>query len=143
MKEDEVEIVAEELAKVGGLSWYPGRPDGAFLRAVSDRYRQHARVIIETLDKLRASKTTQSTSQTPNTMMPPTSEALPSLPNRGLQIGSVVRYRPPRDRRSILCRIEKLEEGQAFLVPFSTVEIGWVALDALVPSPAGSPAEEV
>jgi hypothetical protein len=36
---DEVQIVAEELAKVGGVSWYPGRGPGSLTRVVTDRYR--------------------------------------------------------------------------------------------------------
>jgi len=38
MTDDEIQVVAEELAKAGGLSWYPGRSSGAFLRAVSQGY---------------------------------------------------------------------------------------------------------
>jgi hypothetical protein len=35
MTEKEVEIVAEELAKIGGAAWYPGRQQGPFLREVT------------------------------------------------------------------------------------------------------------
>ena len=54
--EDEIEVVAEELAKAGGLSWYPGRQHGSLLRVVSDRYRDRARLAIAALDRYRAQK---------------------------------------------------------------------------------------
>src|SRR3712207_9203294 len=34
MTEEEVEVVAEELAKIGGIAWYPGREEGTLMRAV-------------------------------------------------------------------------------------------------------------
>ena len=54
MTEEEIEAVAEELAKAGGLSWHPGRTRGPLLRTVSERYRDRARLAIEALDRLRA-----------------------------------------------------------------------------------------
>jgi hypothetical protein len=57
MTDEEVEIVARELAKIGGTSWYPGRQPGSILRLVSDRYRDQARAIIQTVDTLRHSDT--------------------------------------------------------------------------------------
>lgn len=33
MTEEEVDVVAEELAKMGGTAWYPGRQQGSLLRA--------------------------------------------------------------------------------------------------------------
>jgi len=56
MTEEEVEVVAEELARIGGTSWYPGREKGILLRIVSDRYRDRARVAIAALDRLRAAQ---------------------------------------------------------------------------------------
>ena len=53
MTDEEVEIIAQELAKIGGTSWYPGREPGAILRPVTDRYRDQARIIIRTFDHLR------------------------------------------------------------------------------------------
>ncbi|WP_210497287.1 hypothetical protein [Microvirga antarctica] len=52
MTDEEIEIVAQELAKVGGTSWYPGRQHGGMVRVVSDRYRDQARLIIEAFDRL-------------------------------------------------------------------------------------------
>ena len=63
MSEEEVECVAEELAKVGGVAWYPGREPNAILRVVSDRYRDRARVAIAALERLRASRQQTGTTQ--------------------------------------------------------------------------------
>ena len=56
MTEDEIEAVAEELAKAGGVSWYPGREGGTLLKVVSDRYRDRARLAIAALDRYRAQR---------------------------------------------------------------------------------------
>jgi hypothetical protein len=50
-----------------------------------------------------------------------------------LQVGGVVVFRPPGDRRAVLCRIDNLEEGHAYLVPFAKPDIGWGAMDTLQP----------
>jgi hypothetical protein len=56
MTNEEVEIVAEELAKIGGVTWYPGREKGTLMRVVSDRYRDRARIAIEALDRFPFSR---------------------------------------------------------------------------------------
>ena len=54
MTEEEVEVLAQELAKVGGTAWYPGRQASPLLRVVTNRYREQARVIIAAYDELRS-----------------------------------------------------------------------------------------
>jgi hypothetical protein len=127
MTEEEVEAVAEELAKVGGASWYPGRTSGPLFRAVGDRYRDRARVAIAALDRLRASKSGefQDRSATP-------SENATSSLKDGLLVGSIVVYRPSGERRAVPCRVEKLAEGRAYLVHCAQPDIGWVSTDGLV-----------
>ena len=56
MTEEEIEVVAEELAKIGGVTWYPGREKGSLIRVVCDRYRDRARVAIEALERYRAGR---------------------------------------------------------------------------------------
>jgi hypothetical protein len=66
--EDEVEAVAEELAKAGGVAWYPGRSRGPLLRIVSDRYRDRARLAIAALDRYRAHKAGVAPADTPDSI---------------------------------------------------------------------------
>lgn len=128
MTEEEIEAVAEELAKIGGVAWYPGRAPGPLLRVVSERYRDRARVAIAALDRLRAG----------NRAVDPQGQvggdsAQESSPGDQLKVGAVVVYRPPGDQRAIPCRVERLEEGRAYLVPCPRPDVGWVSVESLVP----------
>jgi hypothetical protein len=132
--EEEIEVVAQELAKIGGVAWYPGRTTGPLLRTVSQRYRDRARVAIAALERLRASKeggakvdcTPASTEVSPGTTEVD--------PGDQLQVGAVVVYRPPGEQRATPCRIEKIEDGRAYLVPCPRSHVGWVALADLSPA---------
>ncbi|KLK93679.1 hypothetical protein AA309_07440 [Microvirga vignae] len=129
MTEEEIEMVANELAKIGGVSWYPGRSRGLLLRVVSDRYRDRARIAIAALDRLRARKEADAPQRL-------TSEThISSDPARfgfddQVRVGSIVVYRPPGDQRAIRCRVEKLEDGRAYLVPCPHPDVGWVPVDS-------------
>lgn len=127
MTEEEVEIVAQEMAKIGGTTWYPGRTNGAVLRVVNERYRDRARVAIAALERLRAGKDTSNDT-------PALQESTPSV-DASLQVGTIVVFRPAGDRRAVTCRIERLEEGRAYLVPCPKPDIGWTSLENLQPLP--------
>jgi hypothetical protein len=101
MTEAEIQVVAEELAKVGGLSWYPGRPSGAFLRAVSEGYREQARVMIAALDHIRASKPQDSIEQEPTSASSQSHKLPASVSKDALQVGAVVEYHPPGVREQL------------------------------------------
>jgi hypothetical protein len=125
MTEDEVEIVAQEMAKIGGTTWYPGRTSGAVLRVVNERYRDRARVAIAALERLRAGKEVLNDTLAQQASKP---SADPSL-----QVGTIVVFRPSGERRAVTCRIERLEEGRAYLVPCPKPDIGWTSLEDLQP----------
>lgn len=131
MTDEEIEAVAEELAKIGGVSWYPGRTDGPLLRPISERYRDRARVAIAALDRVRAGREASASPQN----SPDKNLSSPSAPSSAhgdrLQVGAVVVYRPPGDQRAVTCRIEKMDEGRAYLVPCPKPDFGWVSLDDL------------
>ena len=131
MTEEEVDAVAEELARAGGVSWYPGRTDGPLLRPVGARYRSRARAAISALDRLRASRNSAKIAQAPSAPLPndaPGAEGLDEL-----HVGAIVMYRPPGDKRAVACKVEQLENGRAYLVPCPKPDLGWISLDDLSP----------
>ncbi len=136
MTEAEIEAVAEELAKVGGLSWYPGRTRGPLLRSVSERYRDRARVAIAALERLKASKEGRTVSHRLRSSTLVETESSASEPPDHLQVGGVVVYRPPGDRRAMPCQVAKIEADRAYLVPCPRSDIGWVSLEDLSPTEA-------
>ena len=139
MNEAEVEVVAEELAKLGGTAWYPGREPGPLLRVVHERYRDRARAAIAALDRFRASAAKTN---------PP--ESVPSSETRihvsasetEVQVGTTVIYRPDGDRRAYSCKVQKITDGFAYLVPETRTGIGWVPLKDLVGHSAASNPEQ-
>jgi hypothetical protein len=142
MTDEEIEVVAEELAKVGGVAWYPGRTQGSLLKAVTERNRDRARVAIAALERLRARKE-GSNSPEAAALETPLAGGRPDLPSRDtLQVGATVVYRPPGDRRAIPCRIKDLDENRVYLVPCPQAEIGWVALDKMQTFSEPSPTKE-
>ncbi|MEE1611062.1 hypothetical protein [Microvirga sp. CF3016] len=133
MTEEEVEIVAEEMAKIGGVTWYPGREKGTLMRVVCDRYRDRARVAIEALDRYRAGQQPtlaqdnveverHATTSTPH---PPVHE--------DIRPGTTVIYRPPGDRRAYSCRVVEIEGNRAYLTPILRACTEWVSIEHLVP----------
>jgi hypothetical protein len=132
MTEEEIEAVAEELAKVGGSSWYPGRTTGPLFRTVSDRYRDRARVAIAALDRLRANKKRLETPESQNAQSDVPDDVLVSRSGDPLHVGSIVIYRPSGERRAVPCRVEKLADGRAYLVHCAQPDIGWVSIEGLV-----------
>ncbi|HZH12684.1 MAG TPA: hypothetical protein VEZ24_20215 [Microvirga sp.] len=132
MTEEEIEIVAEELAKIGGVSWYPGREKGTLMRVVSDRFRDRARVAIEALDRYRASQ--RSVVQDNGDNEPRTAnQSAHAMLQDGIKPGSTVVYRPPGDRRAYPCRVVEIEGSRAYLAPILRSCTDWVSIEHLTP----------
>jgi hypothetical protein len=131
--EEQVEAVAAELAKIGGTSWYPGRERGGLLRLVGERYRDRARVAIAALERLEANrKIALAENEATTSADEPADFGIVAADGDTITVGSIVVYRPPSDLRAISCRVEKIENGRAYLVPCPKPDIGWVSLDGLV-----------
>ena len=135
MTEEEIEIVAEELAKIGGVSWYPGREKGTLMRVVSDRYRDRARVAIQALDRFRASKQEEALAQDNAKDQKAVASAAAST-NDSIRPGTTVIYRPPGDRRAYPCRVVEIKGNQAYLTPILRACTDWVSIEQLVPATA-------
>ncbi len=137
MSEDEVDVVAAELAKAGGVGWYPGRERGP-LKHVVNRYRDRARLAIAALDRFRAGQQSALAAEaidisqielSSGPFSPPASE-------HTLRAGSMVLYRPPGDRRAYPCRVDKVEGSRAYLVPDIKACTGWTDISKLLLAPA-------
>lgn len=120
MTDEEIEVVAAELAKAGGVSWYPGQESGP-LKLVMDRYRDRARLVIATLERLRAAEQSGRSAK-PN---------LGPVADEAISVGTLVLYRPPGDKRTYPCRVERLDGTRAYLVPYLPTCTGWVDLETL------------
>jgi hypothetical protein len=135
MNQEEVEVVAEELAKIGGTAWYPGRQQGPLLREVTERYREQARVVIAALERRRASSEA-AVSPDPtvgeNREIEKSSQ-VDAIPD--IRPGATVIYRPAGDQRAYPCRVVEIRGSQAYLAPILRACIGWIYIETLqVPS---------
>jgi hypothetical protein len=135
MTDGEVEAVAAELAKAGGVSWHSGQERGP-LKLVIDRYRDRARLAIAALNRVRAAEQSISLGTIGSEQSGPNAQAaLEPVSGDVVSEGSLVLYRPPGDKRSYPCRVEKLDGNRAYLVPEIPTCTGWVNLEN-VSSPA-------
>ena len=127
MTEDEVEAVAAELAKAGGVGWYPGRERGP-LKHVADRYRDRARLAIAALNRLRAGQQGADAADSIDIhpYEPGSSAPSRSLSEHSIQVGSIVLYRPPGDRRAYPCRVNMVEGSRVHLMPDIKTCTGWI-----------------
>jgi hypothetical protein len=133
MTDDEVEAVAAELAKAGGVSWHSG-PERGPLKLVRDRYRDRARLAIATLERLRVAKQGISPDR-PEQRQQSAEANLEPITDDAVSVGSLVLFRPPGEKRTYSCRVEKLDGSRAYLVPELPTCTGWVDL-ATLSSPA-------
>jgi hypothetical protein len=129
--EDEIEVVAAELAKAGGVSWHCGHERGP-LKLVLDRYRDRARLAIAALDRVRAAKHNISPARLPGEPPGPSVRvSVELISGEGVSEGSLVLYHPPGDQRTYSCRVQKIQGSRIYLVPELPTCTGWVDLDNL------------
>jgi hypothetical protein len=137
MDEQDVEAVAQALAATDGIRWHKERVSDPLLKAVYGRYRDRAGLVIAALDRCRA-KQAVSDKLAPEVVEDANSPAglasgdqLQSSDQPYIRVGTDVFYRPPRDRRAVLCSVQKVQDGRAYIVPYSKPQFGWVDLDEL------------
>jgi hypothetical protein len=130
MTEEEIELIAEELARIGG-SWYPERTRPT-LRAVGNRHRDVARLLLAALDRMKAAKQESEALKTAVSEGSGQSRTVSFLQEGQLHAGATVVYRPPGEKRAITCKVEEVDHGRAYLVPIHR-EIGWVSTHTLLP----------
>ena len=131
MDEQDVEAVAQALAATDGIRWHKERASDPLLKAVYGRYRDRAGLVIAALNRCRAK---QSAPEKPAPQIPDDSNTQAgSVPGDrpNIRVGTDVFYRPPSDRRQVLCSVERVQDGRAYIVPYSKPQVGWVDLDAL------------
>ncbi len=135
MNDDEVEAVAAELAKAGGVSWHSGEARGP-LKLVMDRYRDRARLAIATLDRVRAAQQGTPPGELRTMQSEPSVKADVQADSVDLvSTGSLVLYRPPGDKRAYSCRVQRIDGSRVYLVPELPTCTGWIDL-ANLSSPA-------
>jgi hypothetical protein len=130
MTDEEVEVVAEELAKTGGVPWYPGRQQGSLMRLVTNRYRVQARAVVATLDRIGI-RAEAGCSQDLRGEEPQGTS--PGSPMHQVRPGATVVYHPLEDRRAYPCRIVEIQGDRAYLAPILRTCVGWVSLERLQP----------
>ena len=129
MTDDEVEAVAAELAKAGGVSWHSGQERGP-LKLVMDRYRDRARLAIAALERVRSAKQSISPDLADQHHRTPQASPKP-FRNDAVTVGSLVLFRPPGDKRTYPCRVQRVDGSRVYLTPELPTCTGWVDLDTL------------
>jgi hypothetical protein len=132
MTDEEIEVVAEELAKSGGTSWYPGRVQGPLMRVVTDQYREQACAVIAALDHLRTGGDSSQMSEA-RRMGPP--ETFHRNSASDVRPGATIIYRPSGEQRTSPCRIVAIQGDRAYLAPILRTCVGWMSMERLEPSP--------
>jgi hypothetical protein len=129
MTDEEIAVVAEELARSGGPSWYSGRVQGLLMRVLTDQYREQARVVITALDHLRTGG--GDTSQVPDARRDGTPATFRRNPISDVPPGATIIYHPSGEQRAYPCRVVEIWGDRAYLAPILRTCAGWVSMERL------------
>jgi hypothetical protein len=128
MTDEEVEVVAEELAKIINVPWSPGYEKSPFGRVVSEGQRAEARVIIAALERIRPNRDCSPCD-------PPQSHQPKAMGGWGIsgdvRPGVTVIYRPSGEQRADPYRIVEIQGDRAYLAPILRTCVGWVSIERL------------
>jgi hypothetical protein len=128
MTDDEIEVVAEELAKLVSVPWAPGYETTPLIHVVTDSHRAEARAILAALDRIRPGRSGP-TFQAPRSKEP---QGISCQSRSGdVRPGMTVIYRPPGDQRAYPCRIVEIQGDRAYLAPILRTCVGWMSIERL------------
>jgi hypothetical protein len=128
MTDQEVEVVAEELAKLVHVPWAPGYETSPLLHVVTECHRAEARAILAALDQIRPGRS-GSSFQASRSNGP---QGI-SYESRSGEVrpGMTVIYRSPGDQRAYPCRIVEIQGNRAYLAPILRTCVGWISIERL------------
>lgn len=128
MTDEEIEVVAEELAKLISVSWAPGYETTPLIHVVTECHRAKARAIITALDQIRPVRS-GSSFQAPRSNEP---QGISYERRSGdVRPGMTVIYRPPGDQCAYPCRIVEIQGNHAYLAPILRTCVGWISIERL------------
>jgi hypothetical protein len=128
MTNEEIEVVAEELAKLVHVPWAPGYETTPLLDVVTECHRAEARAILAALDQIRPGRS-GSSFQASRSNEP---QGISCQSRRGeVRPGMTVVYRPPSDQRAYPCRIVEIQGHRAYLAPILRTCVGWISIKRL------------
>lgn len=128
LSNDTIERVAQLFAKVGG-TWFPERA-GVNGKPVLGRHRDLARLILAEIE--RAEAASRETNRPIDPAADSGSDPQVSTDAGDFSVGMTIEYCPPADKRTIICRVEKIENDRAYIVAVGR-EVGWVSTHTLLP----------
>ena len=124
MTDQEVEVVAEELAKLVHVPWAPGYETTPLLHVVTECHRAEARAILAALDQIRPGRS-GSSFQASRSNEP---QGISCQSRRGeVRPGMTVIYRPPGDQRAYPCRIVEIQGKRANFATIIRTSVGWIS----------------
>jgi hypothetical protein len=128
MTGEEIEVVAEELAKLVSVPWAPGYETTPLIHVVTECHRAEARAILAALDQIRPGRS-GSTFQASRSNEP---QGISCQSRSGeVRPGITVIYRPPGDQRAYPCRIVEIQGNRAYLAPILRTCVGWICIERL------------
>ncbi|WP_262272443.1 hypothetical protein [Microvirga yunnanensis] len=128
MTDEEIEVVAEELAKLVRVPWAPGYKTSPLLHVLTECHRAEARAILAALDWIKPGQSgswfqaLRSNEPQGNSCQGRSGEVRP---------GMTVICRPPGDQRAYPCRIIEIQGERAYLAPILRTCVGWISIERL------------
>jgi hypothetical protein len=128
MTDEEIEVVAEELAKLVRVPWAPCYETSPLIYVVTECHRAEARAILAALDRIRLGRSGSSL-QAPRSSEPQGISC--QSQSSDVRPGVTVVYRPAGDQRAHPCRIVEIQGDRAYLAPILRTCVGRISIERL------------